>query len=124
MQVAEFVHAALSMPGLSTTRWHCLTSIQASQTFPTMEQLTLNITAAYQIDAPSSNQVSGLVCMVDEIKVEEMLNWCPSTNSMIGLCREHSGASVQVFSNIDNAHVIFDDLATGRVHIGTEVGLT
>jgi len=78
-----------------------------------MEQLTLNITAAYQIDAPSSNQVSGLVCMVDEIKVEEMLNWCPSTNSMIGLCWEHSGESVQVFSNINDAHVIFDDLATG-----------
>ncbi len=89
-----------------------------------MEQLTLNITAAYQIDAPSSNWVSCLVCMVNEIKVEEMLNWCPSTNSMIGLCWEHSGGSMQVFSNINNAHVIFDDLATGQVHIGTEVGLT
>ncbi len=109
-RVAEFAHAALGMPGLTTTRKHCMTSIQASSSSPTLEELTSNITAAYQIDAPSSDCVVSLVCMIDEIKVEETLDWCPHTNTVIGLCREHSRADACVFNNIDDAHVMFDDL--------------
>ena len=88
-----------------------------------VEQLTINIAAAYQINVPSSNEVTGVVCMFDEIKVEEILEWCPAMNSVIGLCQEHSGQSPPVFNNIDNAHVMFDDLVKGRVHFGTEVCL-
>ena len=58
-----------------------------------------------------------------EIKVEEILDWCPSTNSIIGLCQEHSGSSVHIFNNIDDVHVLFDDLAKKQVHFGTEVSL-
>jgi hypothetical protein len=101
-----------------------LASIQSSFSFPTFEELTSNITAAYRINGPSSDHVIGLVCMIDEIKVEEMLDWCPHTNSVIGLCRKHSRANACTFSNIDDAHVMFDDLANKRVHFGTEVRLT
>ena len=37
--VAEFAHTVLGMPGLSTTQWHCTTSIQASPSFPTQMSL-------------------------------------------------------------------------------------
>ncbi len=60
--------------------------IQASLSFPTVDQLTSNIATAYKIDRPPGNQVIGLVCMIDKIKVEETLDWCPSMNSMIRLC--------------------------------------
>ena len=120
----EFAHAVLGTPGVSTTQRHCTTSIQASLSFPTVDQLTSNIAAAYKIDRPPGNQVIGLVCMIDEIKVEEMLDWCPSMNSMIRLCQEHLGSSVHIFNNIDNVHVLFDNLAKNQVHFGTEVHLT
>jgi len=101
-----------------------MTLIHATPIFPTIEQLTINIAAAYQIDTPSSNEVTGVVCMFDEIKVKELLDWCPATNSVIGLCREHSGQSPPIFNNIDDVHVMFNDLVKGRVHVRTEVCLT
>ena len=48
--------------------------------------------------------------------VEETLDWCPCTNSIIGLCCEHSLAIPHIFNNIDDAHTIFDDLANKKVH--------
>src|SRR5260221_10569491 len=84
--VVEFAHAALSMPGLATTQQHCMTAILASPAFPMLDELTSNILTPYKINAPSSNQVNGLVCMIHEIKVEERLDWCPCTNSILGLC--------------------------------------
>ncbi|KAF8327198.1 uncharacterized protein EI90DRAFT_2928786 [Cantharellus anzutake] len=119
-RVAEFAHAALGTPGLTVTRRHCTTSILASPAFPTLDELTSNIASAYSIDAPSGSRVTGLICMVDEIKVEETLDWCSRTNSVIGLCREHSQPMAHVFNNIDDAHLIFDDLANKKVHFGTE----
>ena len=122
-RLGEFAHAALGMPGLATTQQHCMTAILASLAFPTLDELTSNIVAAYKINAPSSDRVNGLVCMIDEIKVEERLDWCPCTNSILSLCREHSRSDVHVFNNIDDAHIIFDDLANKKVHFGTEVCL-
>ena len=120
-QVVEFAHAAFGMPGLMMTQRHCMTSILASPAFPTLDELASNIASAYAIDAPSSSQVTGIICMVDEIKVEETLDWCPHTNNIIGLCCEHSLAIPHIFNNIDDAHTIFDDLANKKVHLGTEV---
>ncbi|KAF8327756.1 uncharacterized protein EI90DRAFT_3018003 [Cantharellus anzutake] len=109
--VAEFAHAALGMPGIATTRQHCTTSIRASPAFPTLDEMRSNITTAYQIDAPSNNQVVSLVCMIDEIKVEEVLDWCLHTNR----CNEHA------INNIGDAHTLFDDLANRKVHFGMEL---
>ena len=108
--VTEFAHAALSMPGLSITQSHCMTSIQASLSFLTQNELTSNITTAYQIDTPCGDWVIGLVCMIDEIQVEEVLDWCPCMNGVIGLCWEHSRCEGCVLDNIDDAHLLFDDL--------------
>ncbi|KAF8327604.1 uncharacterized protein EI90DRAFT_3018097 [Cantharellus anzutake] len=118
--VAEFAHAALSMPGIATTRRHCTTSIHASPAFPTLDEMRSNIATAFQIDAPSNNQVVSLVCMIVEIKVEEVLDWCLHTNSVIGLCREHSGCNAHAINNIDDVHTLFDDLANRKVHFGME----
>src|SRR5260370_21604563 len=97
-----------------------MTSILASPTFPTLDEIASNIASAYAIDAPSSSQVKGVICMVDEIKVEEMLDWCPCTNSIIGLCHEHSFAIPHGFNNINDSHSIFDHLSNNKIHLGTE----
>ena len=109
-RVAEFAHAALGTPGLSTVQKHCTTSILASSVFPKMDKLMWNIESAYEHSARSAQGMVGLICMFDEIKVEEGLDWCPQTNSIIGLCQEHSSPSPYVFSNLDDAQVICEDL--------------
>src|SRR5260370_27563162 len=96
-------------------------SIHASPAFPTMDDVILNINSVCMVNMPSGSQVRGIVCMMDEIKVEETLDWCPHTNSIIGLCHEHSQPAAHIFNNIDNTHIIFDDLAQRKVHLGTEV---
>src|SRR5260370_29273797 len=115
------MHAAIIMPGLTTVRQHCTMLIHASPAFPMMDDAVLNITSVCMVNTPSGSQVTGIVCMVDEIKVEETLNWCPCTNSIIGLCCEHSQPMAHKFNNINDAHIVFDDLAHRKVHLGTEV---
>ena len=102
---------------------NCQMSILASSTFPTLEELTHNLDSAYKLSAPLGlgDSMAGAVCMFDEIKVEEGLDWCPCTNSIIGLCHEHSGSEACIFSNLDNAQVICEDLCKEDVHFGTEV---
>ena len=118
-RVAEFVHAALGTPGLSTICKYCM-SILASSIFPKIDELNQNIKSAYEYDIPSG-EMMGLICMFNEIKVEEGLDWCPQMNSIIGLCWEHSSPTPYVFSNLDDAQVICEDLQAGHMHLGTEV---
>ena len=98
-----------TMPGLTTTQKHCTTSILTSPAFPTLDELASNIALVYAIDAPSRSQVVGIVCMVDEIKVKETLDWCPPTSKILGLCHEHSPPIAHVFYNLDDMHGIFND---------------
>ncbi len=84
-RVAEFAHAAIGTPGLSTICKYCTTSILASSIFPKLDKLNQNIKSAYEYGMPEGGRM-GLICMFNEIKVEEGLDWCPWTNSVIGLC--------------------------------------
>ncbi|KAF8319554.1 uncharacterized protein EI90DRAFT_2940187, partial [Cantharellus anzutake] len=119
-RVAEFAHAALGTPGLTTVRKHCITSILASAVFPKLDELTRNIESAYEHCTLTGKGRVGLVCMFDEIKVKEGLDWCPWTNSVIGLCREHSSSCPYTFHNLDDAQVICEELSEKRIHLGTE----
>ena len=85
-RVAKFAHTALGTPGLSTIKKFCSTSILASSAFPKLDELMKNIKSAYEYSAQSEEVTVGLICMFNEIKVEEGLDWCPQTNSIIGLC--------------------------------------
>ncbi len=122
-RVTEFAHAALGTPGLSTIRKYCTTSILTSSIFPKLDELNHNIKLAYEYGMQSGDGM-GLICMFDKIKVEEGLDWCPQTNSIIGLCQEHSSPSPYIFSNLDDAQVICEDLQAGHMHLGTEVSWT
>ena len=123
-RVAEFAHAALETPGLTTVQKYCMTLILASSIFPGLEELNKNMKSAYEYGTQSGEGMMGLICMFNEIKVDEGLDWCPQTNSIIGVCREHSGSSPYVFSNLDDAQVICEDLQAGWIHFGTEVSHT
>ena len=80
--------------------------------------------SAYEYGTQSGEGMMGLICMFNKIKVDKGLDWCPWTNSIIGVCREHSGSSPYVFSNLDDAQVICEDLQVGWIHFGTEVSHT
>ena len=84
--------------------------ILASSIFPGLEELNKNMKSAYEYGTQSGEGMMGLICMFNKIKVDKGLDWCPRTNSIIGVCREHSGSSPYVFSNLDDAQVICEDL--------------
>ena len=85
-RVAEFAHATLGTPGLTAVQKYCTTSVLASSVFSKLEELMQNIKSAYEYSMQSEEEAIGLICMFDEIKVDEGLDWCPKTNSIIGLC--------------------------------------
>ena len=120
-RVAEFVHTTLGTPGLSTIKKFCSTSILTSLVSPKLDELMKNIKSAYEYSAQSEEGTVGLICMFNEIKAKEGLDWCPQTNSIIGLCQEHSSPNPYSFRNLDDAQVICEDLWEGHVHSGTEV---
>ena len=67
--VAEFVHAALGTPGLSTIRKYCTTLILPSSIFPMPDELNQNIKSVYEYGV-QLEETMGLICMFDKIKVD------------------------------------------------------
>ena len=88
-----------------------MTSILVSSIsiFPKSDELNWNIKSAYEYGI-QLGETMGLICMFDEIKVDETLDWCPWTNAIIGLCQEHSSPNPHVFNNLDDAQLVCEDL--------------
>ena len=84
------------------------------------DELNQNIKSAYEYGV-QLEETMGLICMFNEIKVEEGLDWCPWTNAVIGLCQEHSSLSPHILNNLDDAQLICEDLQARHVHLGIKV---
>ncbi|KAH8997735.1 hypothetical protein EDB86DRAFT_3152472 [Lactarius hatsudake] len=89
-RVASLAHQTLSAPTLSTLHYgsSTVTSLSPSAGFPTRSEILGNIRAAFKNSSGSG--ACGYVLMIDEIKVEERMRWDPSTDKILGLCREHT----------------------------------
>ena len=109
------------MPGLTTTHCECNDAILASLSFPMLDELCQNLKVVHARFASKSVTLIGHVLMVDEIKVEQALCWCPANNAIIGLCWEHSEGHTLTFDHLDDANVVCEDLANNIVHVGMEV---
>jgi len=86
-----------------------------------LDELCQNLKVVHARFASKSVTLIGHVLMVDEIKVEQALCWCPANNAIIGLCWEHSEGHTLTFDHLDDANVICEDLANNVVHVGMEV---
>ncbi|KAJ3527105.1 hypothetical protein NM688_g8173 [Phlebia brevispora] len=120
-RVADFMHRAFGTPSLSTIRRHLPSQpLRASPGMPTAAELDYNL-SSYQLPASSNHAVVGLVIQVDETKLEKRLRWDPSTNMILGVCREHGARCSLEFTSLTEADVLSRLLSENEAHFATEV---
>ena len=64
----------------------------------------------------------GVVMQIDEIKLRECLRWDPTTNNILGVCREHGGQCTLEFRTQTQADQVLRCLQSKEVHLAAEVG--
>ena len=123
-RVASLAQRSLGGPAPSTLRRvsakSIITSLSPSAAFPTKSEIQCNIRAAFK-NSPGTDSGCGYVLMIDEIKVEERLRWDPSTNKVLGLCREHTEHIGVDFCSMSDAKVLVHGILRGEIHHASEV---
>lgn len=120
--VAHIAHCAFGGPSVSTIRQHTvLQPLQASCGYPTDTEIYHNIAASFpdsgSLSYPSNSVCKyGYVLMIDKIKVEERLRWDPSTNKLLGVCREDSTSYSLDFKSMRELEQLLDGLESKDVH--------
>ncbi|KAI9430998.1 hypothetical protein H4582DRAFT_1823275 [Lactarius indigo] len=118
-RVARLAHQTLGVPSVSTLHHRSnAISLQASLSpcagFPTKSEIQRNIRVAFQNSR--GNTGCGYVLMIDEIKVEERMRWDPSTNRILGLCREHTEHVGLEFCSMSDARALVHGVLVGEIH--------
>jgi hypothetical protein len=125
---ANIAHKTLGIPA---TKCHIMTSpLQSSSGFPTTTELESNLSICYPprlSSDPTSGEaqkIQGMLIAVDELKVQERLQWDPRSNHILGVCREHGshlGASALEFQSIIQADAMLTGLKDKFIHFATSV---
>ena len=119
-RAAEFAHRAFGAPGLSTVRRStAITPLSASPSMPSRAEIQRNIRLVFENAAVGENY--GYVLMIDEIKVEERIRWDPTTNNLLGVCREHSCHVGHAFCSVNDVKGLFQEILDGNCHYAKEV---
>ncbi|KAG6836745.1 hypothetical protein H0H93_003969, partial [Arthromyces matolae] len=120
---AEIAHRALGIPSITTIKRHISSSpIQASSGLPTTTEMSHNLDICLRSDGETRDhrRVIGMTIQVDEIKIQERLRWDPSSNLILGVCREHGSQCALEFRTIHQADVVQECLRSERIHLASE----
>jgi hypothetical protein len=122
---AELAHRCLGLPSINATKRHIATvPLVASPKALTMHEMLRNLDVGFPtpFTPPADGTLGpGFQIMVDEIKVEGRMRWDPRSNMILGLCREHSANYELEFLGLPQAESIHAGLASGKVHLASEV---
>ncbi|KAF8259666.1 hypothetical protein EI94DRAFT_1773898 [Lactarius quietus] len=118
-RVASLAHQTLGTPSRTTLRYglgakSTVTSLSPSAGFPTKSEIQHNIRVASKNS--HGNSGCGYVLMIDEIKVEERLRWDPSTNTILGLCHEHTEHVGLEFCSLSDLSALVHGILCGEIH--------
>ncbi|KAH8983773.1 hypothetical protein EDB86DRAFT_3066228 [Lactarius hatsudake] len=118
--VASLAHQTLGVPTLSTLCYgsSTITLLSPSVGFPTRSEIQGNIQAAFK--NLSGSGACGYILMIDEIKVEERMQWDPSTNKILGLCWEHTEHVGLDFCSMSDVKALVHDILCGKLHHASE----
>ncbi|KZW01373.1 hypothetical protein EXIGLDRAFT_603114, partial [Exidia glandulosa HHB12029] len=120
-RVAELAHRTLGTPAVSTLRKSALTKpLRPSVGSPTIEDVQYNVDVSFPLRQGDSDAPMQFVLMLDELKITDCCRWCPHTNKILGLCREHSHGITVDFETINEVQLICDALNEDKVHFATE----
>ncbi|KAH9851877.1 hypothetical protein C2E23DRAFT_886092 [Lenzites betulinus] len=94
-RAADIGARSLGLPSLSATRqWDSIHPLIASPHAPTDAEMAQNLRGCLPLLACSESDQprppTAYVLLIDEIKLEERFRWDPATNTILGVCREHS----------------------------------
>lgn len=126
VMVAELAHQIFGLPSIDMTCHHIITCpLTASPKFPTLKEMLLNLRVAFLSDAvPAYSQddgIYGIQIMIDELKLETRMQWDAKSNTILGLCREHSKHIEMKFLSMTQAVTIQDVLTAKKLHLASEV---
>ncbi|KAK7063420.1 hypothetical protein R3P38DRAFT_2492280 [Favolaschia claudopus] len=65
----------------------------------------------------------GVVVMMDEVALEEHLDYFPKENKIGGLCQRHSGSTPVALQTYKSVYTIVDKLRAEEVHFGKEMAV-
>ncbi|KAJ6483510.1 hypothetical protein C8R47DRAFT_1132450 [Mycena vitilis] len=122
-RLADILHRALGLPGLTTLRKHrVIRPLRASPKKPTVAEIEENIDAYTEgeelpVGKPT---IVHRVIMLDEIAVERRPRWDDKTNMILGACREHSAHVPLEFCEMKDAEMFFHEYNAGRIHLASE----
>ncbi|KAK6980552.1 hypothetical protein R3P38DRAFT_3466276 [Favolaschia claudopus] len=122
-RLAEILHRALGLPGLTTLRKHSvIRPLRASPAMPTITEIEANMDAytTGEQEPSGSSRMVHRVLMLDEIALEKRPRWDHKTNKILGACREHSHAVSLDFCDLDDAVAFFASLDAKKVHLASE----
>ncbi|KAK6988817.1 hypothetical protein R3P38DRAFT_3442955 [Favolaschia claudopus] len=122
-RLAEILHRALGLPGLTTLRKHSvIRPLRASPAMPTITEIEANIDAytTGEQEPSGAPRMVHRVLMLDEIALEKRPRWDNKTNKILGACREHSHAVSLEFCDLDDAEAFFASLDANKVHLASE----
>ncbi|KZT31450.1 hypothetical protein SISSUDRAFT_1072627 [Sistotremastrum suecicum HHB10207 ss-3] len=120
-RAAHFAHRSLGLPSITTVRRNLPTeAIFVSVGKPTLPELERNIRASFSTDVidPAGKAGSrgfGYILQFDEIAVEQRIRWDSGSNQILGIARETSGNISKQFNTLNDAILIAEDLAAGKI---------
>ena len=133
---ANIAHKALGIPSIDTSKEHVNTMpLISSSKFPTTGDVIANVLTCFgnstrvsrvSTITPAFHRVTkGMVMQVDELKIQERLRWDPTSNQILGVCREHTSdgeypLSLE-FRAMHQADALLSGLQSNKVHLATEV---
>jgi len=122
-RVANLAHQSLGGPAVSTLRrGTTLVPLSPSVGIPSTDEIQRNLQAAFK---SSCGEVGcRYVLMIDEIKVKERLRWDPSSNKILGLCREHTQHIGVDFCSVNDVKALTQGILCAEFHYAAEVCLT
>lgn len=117
-----------TIPSIATLRRHRIfTRIMPSPGAPTEAEIAFNIREVVlsKLDQRTNLQKarSGFSILWDEISIEEVSCYFEHSDSIGGLCREHSHTVRTRLSQIETAENIADALFEKRLHLGREASV-
>ena len=119
-RVATLAHRTLGSPSVSTLRQNNpISPLIASPGSPTLEEIQQNVKSAFENTDVTG--AYGYVLMIDEIAIEARSRWDPTTNNILGLCREHTAHLSLKFCSINDVKVLFRGILDGECHYAKEV---
>lgn len=121
---ANIAHHALGVPSIDTAQNHIQTTpLIASPGMPTLDEIKKNVAICVSgKTSHSDDEVSlGVTMQIDEIKLRECLRWDPTTNNILGVCREHGHHCVLEFRTQTQADRLLKCLQDDEVHFASEV---